>query len=90
MGSGGSFRTSEGNTATGAKKAKQRELTTVIAAYKHSPAKKLFAHPPQGVDVGANAWGSDSRERTGGWLSEDSLRSPRKKPWPIKEARDHR
>ena len=66
--------TSEGNTATGAKKAKQRELTTVIVAYKHSPAKKLFAHPPQGVDVGANAWGSDSRERTGVDGLEDTLR----------------
>lgn len=66
--------TSEGNRATGAKKAKQRELTTVIVACKHSPAKKLFAHPPQGVGVGADAWGSDSRERTGVDGLEDTLR----------------
>ena len=65
---------SEGNTATGAKKAKQRELTTVIAARKHSPAKKLFAHPPQGVGVGADALGSDSRERTVVDGLEDTLR----------------
>ena len=66
--------TSEGNIAMGAKKAKQRELTTVIAAYKHSPAKKLFAHPPQGVGVDADAWGSDSRERIGVDGLEDTLR----------------
>ena len=66
--------TSEGNIAMGAKKAKQRELTTVIAAYTHSPAKKLFAHPPQGVGVDADAWGSDSRERIGVDGLEDTLR----------------
>lgn len=41
-GAGGSFRTSEGNTMAGARKAKWRELTTEIAAKHYFPGEKLL------------------------------------------------
>ena len=61
---------------------RNRENSPEIAAYKHSPAKKLFAHPSQGMGVGADAWGSDSRvdclEDTLRKLVQHGHASPRK------------
>ena len=48
---GRSFRTSEGNTATGAQKAKQREITTEIIDRQHLLAEKQLAHLPWLVGV---------------------------------------
>lgn len=40
----GSSVPSEGNTATGSQKAKQRDITTEIISDQPFPAEKLFAH----------------------------------------------
>ena len=43
--SGGNYKTSEGNTATGTWKAKWREFTAEVIAKQHFPAKKWLSCP---------------------------------------------
>lgn len=74
---GGSSRTSEGNRATGARKAKWRELATEIIAERHFPARKGLTHPPQrvmGWALRRRLSGLDPRERTRVDGHEDTLR----------------
>ena len=71
-GDGGSFRNPWGNTATGAPKAKERELTTEITAKQHFPAEKRLACPLWWKRAGW--WGSGFWGRASG---EDQY-------WPLK------
>ena len=72
----GSCRTSEGSSATGARKGKQREFITEIFKEKHFPAKKRFTLPTTrgALVLRFTLWGSDSRERSNVGCHENTLR----------------
>ena len=98
--SGGNYKTSEGNTATGTWKAKWREFTAEVIAKQHFPAKKWLSCPWR---MRAGCWGSGLEYGVGpqgedwDWLpwryseraSTTQLRESREKTGSPREARDH-
>ena len=67
-GNGGSFRTSEGSTATGEQKAKEREFSTGISADQYLPASDAClpaCHGEWGLGAEAQSLESGFRKRTG-------------------------
>ena len=72
-GNGGSFRTSEGSTATGEQKAKEREFSTGISADQYLPASDACLPACHGEwGLGAEAQTSEIKPRgeNQGWLHE--------------------